>query len=80
MTDKFSKMKAGSLGDPYIYLGAKVKPMKINNCVTAWTISQIKYVNETVNNGTREHARIQAWQQSPQQISNRLFPLFGHNK
>ena len=48
--DKFIKMKAGSIGDPDIYLGAKVKQMKMNNGVTAWAISPSKYVDEAVNN------------------------------
>ena len=48
--DKFFKMKAGSIGDPDIYLGAKVKAMKMSNGVTAWAISPSKYVNEAVNN------------------------------
>ena len=43
-------MKAGSIGGPDIHLGAKVKPMKMNNDVTAWAISPSKYVNEAVNN------------------------------
>ena len=43
-------MKAGLIGDPDIYLGAKVNPMKMNNGVTAWAISPGKYVNEAVNN------------------------------
>ena len=43
-------MKAGSIGDPDIYLGAKVKPMKMNSGVSAWAISPSKYVNEAVNN------------------------------
>ena len=29
--NKFFKMNAGSIGDPDIYLGAKAKPMKMNN-------------------------------------------------
>ena len=48
--DKIFKMKAGSMGDPDIYLGAKVNPMKMSNGVTAWAISPSKYVNEAVNN------------------------------
>ena len=48
--DKFFKMKAGSTGDPDIYFGAKVKPMKTNNGVTAWEISPSKYVNKAINN------------------------------
>ena len=51
--DKFFKMKAGSIGDPDIYLGAMVKPMKMNNGVTAWAISPSKYVNEAVNNSEK---------------------------
>ena len=38
--DKFFKMKAGSMGDPDIYFGAKVKPMKMNNGVAAWANTQ----------------------------------------
>ena len=48
--DKFFKMKAGSIGDPDNYLGVKVKPMKMNNGVTAWAISPSKYVNKAVIN------------------------------
>ena len=48
--DKFFKMKAGSIGDADIYLGAKVKPMKMNNGVTPWAISPTKHVNEAINN------------------------------
>ena len=48
--DKFFMMKAGSIGGPDIYLGAKVKTMKMNNGVTAWAIRPSNYVNEAVNN------------------------------
>ena len=44
--EKLFKMKAGSIGDPDIYLGAKVKPMKMNNGVTAWAISLSKYAKK----------------------------------
>ena len=43
-------IKAESIGDPDIYLGAKVKQMKMNNGVTAWAISPSYYVNEDVSN------------------------------
>ena len=43
-------MKVGLIGDRDIYLGAKVKKMKMNNGVTAWAIIPSKYVNEAVNN------------------------------
>ena len=48
--DKFFKMKTGSIGDPDIYLGAKVKPMKMNNGVTASSVIPSKYVNEAIIN------------------------------
>ena len=43
-------MNAGSIGEPDIYLGAKVRQMKKDNGVTACAISPSKYVNESVNN------------------------------
>ena len=43
-------MKAGSIGDPDIFLGANVKKMRMNNGVTAWAINPRKFVNEAVNN------------------------------
>ena len=43
-------MKAGLIGDPDIYLGAKVKKMRMNNGVTAWVISPSKYVYEAGKN------------------------------
>ena len=48
--DKFFKMKAASIWYPHIYLGPKVKQMKMNNGVTAWAISPSKYVNKAINN------------------------------
>ena len=48
--DKFLNIKAGSIGDPDIYLGAKVKPMKMNNGVTGWAIRPSKYINEVIKN------------------------------
>ena len=48
--ETFFKMKAGSIGDPDIYFGSTVKPMKMNNGVKAWAIIPSKYVNEAVNN------------------------------
>ena len=48
--DKFFKMKDGSIGDPDVYLGAKLKPTRLNNGVTAWGMSASKYVQEAVAN------------------------------
>ena len=48
--DKFFAMKKGSVGDPDVYLGAKVKRMEMLNGVQAWALSSSKYVQEAVQN------------------------------
>ena len=52
--DKFFKMKPGSIGDPDLYLGAKVKKTVLPNGVVAWGLSPSKYVQEAVKN-VEEH-------------------------
>lgn len=47
--DWFFKMKAGSIGDPDIYLGAKLKRTHLPNGVEAWALSPSKYVREAVS-------------------------------
>jgi hypothetical protein len=48
--DKFFKMKSGRIGDPDIYLGAKLREMQLQNGVYAWSLSASKYVQEAVCN------------------------------
>ena len=48
--DKFITMKKGSIGDPDMYLGARVKRMEMLNGVQAWALSLSKYVQEAVQN------------------------------
>jgi hypothetical protein len=48
--DRYFKMKKDSIRDPDIYLGGKVKPMKMTNGVVAWSISASKYVQEATKN------------------------------
>jgi hypothetical protein len=43
-------MKAGSIGEPDFYLGAKVSKIQLANMVTAWALSPSKYVQEAVKN------------------------------
>jgi hypothetical protein len=43
-------MKKESIGDPDIYLGSKLKKVKLPNLVVAWMMSPTKYVAEAVNN------------------------------
>ena len=48
--DKYMKLKPDSVGDPDIYLGAKVKRVKVENGVWCWSISPSKYIQESVRN------------------------------
>jgi len=48
--DKYFKMKKGSIGDPDIYLGAKMSKVTLSNGVEAWSASPSKYVQESVKN------------------------------
>ena len=48
--DHFFKMKSGSIGDPNMYLGAKLRKVTLENGVEAWATSASKYVQEAVSN------------------------------
>jgi hypothetical protein len=48
--DKFFKMKSGSIGDPDIYLRAKLQEMQLPNGVYAWSLLVSKYIQEAVRN------------------------------
>ena len=48
--DHFFKMKSGSIGDPDMYLGAKLRKVTLENGVEAWATSALKYVQEAVSN------------------------------
>ena len=48
--DKYFMMKKGSIGDPDFYLGAKIKPMRMPNGVTSWSMSSSKYIQEALRN------------------------------
>ena len=54
--DKFMKLKPDSIGDPDIYLGAKLKLMQLENNIWCWGISPSKYVKEAVRN-CEEHLK-----------------------
>ena len=44
--DKYFRLKPSSIGDPDIYLGAKLKYTRPPNFVWCWTLSLSKYVRE----------------------------------
>jgi hypothetical protein len=48
--DKRFPLKKGSVGDPDIYLGAKLRKVTLPNGVEAWSMSPSKYVQEAVRN------------------------------
>ena len=52
--DKFFMIKKGSIGDPDIYLGAKLRKVQLDNGVFAWGTIPAKYVQEAVRN-VEEH-------------------------
>jgi hypothetical protein len=43
-------MKEGSMGDPNMYLGGKLKRMTLDNGIVAWSLSSSKYIQEVVRN------------------------------
>ena len=48
--DNYFQMKPGSIGEPDIYLGAKMRKVRLPNGVYAWSASSSKYVQEVVRN------------------------------
>jgi len=48
--DKYFTLKPSSIGDPDIYLGAKLRQQELPNEVWCWSISPAKYVREAVKN------------------------------
>ena len=48
--DKYFLLKPDSVGEPDIYLGAKLKLMQLENGVWVWGLSLSKYVQEAVHN------------------------------
>ena len=46
--DHYFPMKKGSIGDPDLYLGAKLRKVTLANGVEAWGLSPSKYIQEAV--------------------------------
>ena len=42
--EKYFKLKTDSIGDPDMYLGAKLRPTNLENGVWAWALSTSQYV------------------------------------
>ena len=48
--DEYFKLKPSSIGEPDIYLGAKLKYTRVPNGVWCWTLTPSMYVQEACNN------------------------------
>ncbi len=48
--NKYLPLKPSSVGDPDIYLGAKLKETRLPNGVMAWGLSPSKYIIQAVKN------------------------------
>ncbi len=48
--DKYFTLKPSSVGNPSMYLGAKLKLTQMSNGVYAWGMSPAKYIKEAVSN------------------------------
>ena len=48
--DNFFQMKTGSIGDPDIYLGAKLREVTLNDGVTCWSMSSAMYIKNAIRN------------------------------
>jgi len=51
--DYFFGMKESSVGDPDVYLGGKLRQVRLPNGVTCWTLSPSKYVQAAVKNAEK---------------------------
>ena len=68
-------LKPGSVGDPDIYLGAKLRRTHLDNNVWAWSLSPSKYVEQAVKN-SQQHLedKLNAKYQVPARADN-PFPV-----
>jgi hypothetical protein len=48
--NKYLPLKPTSVGDPNIYLGAKLKETQLSNGIWAWGLSLSRYVNQAMHN------------------------------
>ncbi len=48
--NKYLPLKPESVGDPDMYLGAKLRQTQLPNGMWAWALSPSKYVNQAVKN------------------------------
>ena len=76
--DYYSKMKDGSMGDPDIYLGSKLRKVVLPNQVEAWMMSPTKYVIEAIKNVER-YLENEYCAKLPKRVSGRSQPIIVPN-
>ncbi len=55
--DQYFKLKPSSVGNPSMYLGAKLKLTQMSNGVYAWDMSPTEYIKEAVSN-CKKHLKL----------------------
>jgi hypothetical protein len=69
--DKYFTLKPSFVGDPSMYLGAKLKLMQMSNGVNAWGMSPAKYIKEGVSNCEKHlKTNYDGWYAMPTQAVN----------
>ncbi len=73
--NKYLPLKPSSVGDPDIYLGAKLKEMRLPNGVLVWGLSPSKYVVQAVKNCQLHLTEKLAGKYSIPARADNLFPV-----
>ena len=77
--DKYFKLKPSMIGDPDIYLGDKLKKMRLENGVWAWAKIPASYVKESVSNVEKYLAELAdaRWQLPKKKAKNPFIGDYG---
>jgi hypothetical protein len=73
--NRYLLLKPSSVGDPDIYLGAKLKKTKLPNGVMVWGLSPSKYVIQAVKNCQLHLTEKLAGKYSISAMADNLFPV-----
>jgi hypothetical protein len=69
--DKYFTLKPSSVGNPSMYLGAKLKLTQMSNGVYVWGMSPMKYIKEAVSNCEKHlKTNYDGWYVIPTQAAN----------
>jgi hypothetical protein len=68
--NEYLPLKPTSVGDPDIYLGVKLKEVRLKNGVLAWAMSPSKYVQQAVKNCATHLEEFDGRYQIPKRANN----------